>query len=239
MITGGYRMPKHIGIVAVSAEGAALCYRTICAEGAALLGPHAHPEITMHTTPLSEYMVHISSGDWKEVGNLMLRSARKLSEAGVELLICPDNTVHQAFDSYDMEKESGLPWLHIAQAVANEALARRFRKVAVLGTRFLMEGPVYPSRLGPAGIERLIPGKLDRDRINQIIFDELVYGRIEDSSREYFCSVIEGLKLAGCEGVVLGCTEIPLLISDEVSPLPCLDSTRLLARAALKAAIKE
>ncbi|RPJ63016.1 MAG: amino acid racemase, partial [Acidobacteria bacterium] len=167
------------------------------------------------------------------------RSARKLSEAGVKLLICPDNTVHQAFDSYDMEKESGLPWLHIAQAVANEALARRFRKVAVLGTRFLMEGPVYPSRLGPAGIERLIPGKLDRDRINQIIFDELVYGRIEDSSREYFCSVIEGLKLAGCEGVVLGCTEIPLLISDEVSPLPCLDSTRLLARAALKAAIKE
>ncbi len=232
-------MPKHIGIVAVSAEGAALCYRTICAEGAAHLGPHAHPEITMHTIPLSEYMVHISSGDWQEVGNLMLRSARKLAEAGAQLLISPDNTVHQAFDSYDMEKETGLPWLHIGQAVANEALTRRFRKVGILGTRFLMEGPVYPSRLGAAGIERLIPGKLDRERINQIIFDELVYGRLEDSSRQYFCSVIEGLKLAGCQAVVLGCTEIPLLISDEVSPLPCLDSTRLLARAALKAAIAE
>lgn len=232
-------MPKHIGIVAVSAEGAALCYRTICSEGAAYLGAHAHPEITMHTIPLSEYMVHITSGDWKEVGNLMLRSSRKLAEAGAQLLISPDNTVHQSFDSQDMVKESGLPWLHIGQAVAKEALARKFRKVGVLGTKFLMEGPVYPSRLGEAGIERLIPGKVDRERINQIIFDELVYGRLEESSRQYFCSIIEGLKLAGCQAVVLGCTEIPLLISDEVSPLPCLDSTRLLARAALKAAIEE
>lgn len=232
-------MPKHIGIVAVSAEGAALCYRTICSEGAAHLGPHAHPEITMHTIPLSDYMVHISSGNWKEVGNLMLRSAGKLAEAGAQFLISPDNTVHQAFDYHDMEKESGLPWLHIGQAVANEALSRQFRKVGVLGTRFLMEGPVYPSRLGQAGIERLIPEKDDRERINQIIFDELVYGRLKESSRQYFCSVIEGLKLAGCQAVVLGCTEIPLLISDEVSPLPCLDSTRLLARAALQAAIQE
>ncbi|HXK59535.1 MAG TPA: amino acid racemase [Acidobacteriota bacterium] len=231
-------MPKHIGIVAVSAEGAALCYRTICAEGAACLGPHAHPEITMHTTPLSEYMVYIESGRWKEVGDLMLNSARKLAEAGADLLICPDNTVHQAFDFHEMEKEAGLPWLHIAEVVAQEALTRGFRKIGVLGTQFLMEGPVYPSRLEAAGIERLIPGKADREKINQIIFDELVYGRFEDSSRNYFCSVIDELRSNGCQAVVLGCTEIPLLISDEVSPLPCLDSTRLLAHAALKAAIQ-
>ncbi|RPI26629.1 MAG: amino acid racemase [Acidobacteria bacterium] len=231
-------MPKHIGIVAVSAEGAALCYRTICAEGAAYLGPHAHPEITMHTIPLSEYMAYIEGGQWKEVGDLMLRSARKLADAGAQLLICPDNTVHEAFDFHDMEKEAGLPWLHIGEAVANEALARRFRKVGVLGTRFLMEGPVYPSRFGAAGVERLIPGKLDREKINQIIFDELVYGRLEESSRQYFCSVIDGLRGAGCQAVVLGCTEIPLLITDEVSPLPCLDSTRLLARAALKSSLE-
>jgi aspartate racemase len=230
-------MTKHIGIVAVSAEGAALCYRTICVEGAELLGPHAHPEISLHTIPLSRYMVSITNGDWQGVGELMFESARKLVTAGAELLICPDNTVHEAFEHVDLALQTSTPWLHIAESVADVAIARGYRKVGILGTRFLMEGPVYPSRLDAKGIKWQIPLTPERERVNQIIFDELVYGRTEAVSRKYFCDLIQNFKEDNCEAVVLGCTEIPLLISDDVSPLPCLDSTRLLARAALKVSI--
>jgi aspartate racemase len=229
-------MPKHIGIVAVSAEGAALCYRTICVEGAELLGPHTHPEVSLHTIPLSRYMVHIEIGDWQGVGELMLASARKLAAVGAEVLICPDNTVHQAFEHVDLAVQTSIPWLHIAEAVADVAIARGYGKVGILGTRFLMEGPVYPSRLEPKGIQWQIPPAADRERVNRIIFDELVYGQIRTVSRTYFCDLIRGFKEDLCDAVVLGCTEIPLLICDEVSPLPCLDSTRLLARAALSIA---
>ena len=136
-------MADHIGIVAVSAEGAALCYRTICSEGAERLGPHAHPEITLHTTPLADYMTPIRAGDWSAVGRLMLASAAKLAQAGADLLICPDNTVHQAIDEEFLAR-SPRPWLHIAEVVAAAAVERGFHRLGVLGTRYLMEGPVYP-----------------------------------------------------------------------------------------------
>ena len=227
-------MTKHIGIVAISAEGAALCYRTICTEGASMLGRHAHPEITMHTFPLSEYMRCIDSGRWDEVARLMLSSAKKLAEAGADFLICPDNTAHQAFDQ--VIKHSPLPWLHIAEEVASEAADRGNTRVGILGTRYLMESPVYSSKLAPREIGCEIPELGDRVRINEIIFDELVYGRFEDSARSYFQKVIADLQERGCDAVVLGCTEIPLLISEADSQLPTLDSTRLLARAALRRA---
>jgi aspartate racemase len=228
-------LTKHIGIVAVSAEGAALCYRTICTEGSQLLGRHAHPEITMHTFPLADHMHHIEAGRWDEVGEMLLASAEKLRKAGADLLICPDNTAHQAVDL--VRDRSPLPWLHIAEEVANVAAERVFKRLLLLGTRYLMEGPVYPAKLQPKAIEYEIPDAEARERINTIIFDELVYGRFEETARAYFQNVIQEAQGRGCDGVILGCTEIPLLISEADSQLPTLDSTRILARAALRAAV--
>jgi aspartate racemase len=231
------RIAKHIGIVAVSAEGAALCYRTTCVEGAKLLGPHSHPEVTMHTRPLAEYMQYVDVGRWEEAGRLLLSSAKKLAAAGAELLVCPDNTLHQALDL--VRGDSPVAWLHIAEEVAALAADRGFRCLGILGTRYLMEGPVYQAKLSAKGIESQIPEAADRRRINEIIFEELVYGRLEADSRRYFQGVIRGLAQVGCEAVVLGCTEIPLLVSDSDSSLPTLDSTRILARAALREATRD
>jgi len=228
-------MPQHIGIVACSAEGAALCYRTICVEGAQLLGPYNHPEVSMHTPPLAEYMKFVEMGDWAGVAQLMMSSAEKLARAGADFLICQDNTIHQAFDL--VAHRSPRPWLHIAQEVACEARRNHFKRLAVLGTRYLMEGPVYPEKLKAAGIDYRTPGPAQREKINQIIFDELVHGQFLPRSRAYFTDVIRNLKDEGCDAVVLGCTEIPLIVDEECSPLPPLDSTRLLARAALRKAM--
>ena len=228
-------MAKHIGIVACSAEGAALCYRTICGEAPHLMGEHRHPEITMHTHPLAEYMVHIRTGDWEKVADLMLSSAQKVAQIGAQFTICPDNTIHEAFDF--VKAESPIPWLHIAEAVAVESQAQGFKKLAILGTKYLMVGPVYPTILEKFKISSQIPDAGDRDRIDKIIFGELVNGVFNEQSRRYFNTVITRLKKRGCEAAVLGCTEIPLLVDPHDCPLPVLDSTRLLARAAIKEAL--
>jgi len=227
---------KHIGIAAVSAEGAALCYRTICVEGAALCGTYGHPQITMHPYPLAEYVRHIEANRWDEAGCLLLSSAKTLVDAGAELLVCPDNTMHQALDL--IRGQSLAPWLHIAEEVAAVAAKRRFRRLGILGTRYLMEGPVYPTKLTPRSIAFEIPDLADRERINTIIFNELIYGRFRDESRSYLQSTIQKLGARGCDAVVLGCTEIPLLIAETESPLPAIDSTRTLARAALREATR-
>jgi len=227
-------MTQHIGIVACSAEGAALCYRTIALEGAKLLGAHDHPEVSMHTYPLARYMTCIYANDWPGVAELMLSSAEKLAKAEADFLICPDNTIHQAFDL--IEHRSPRPWLHIAQEVAIEARRSHFKRLGVLGTRYLMEGPVYPEKLKAAGLEHRIPGAQERQRINQIIMDELVNAQFTSRSLAYFQEVIRTLQDEGCDAVVLGCTEIPLLVTPDSSSLPTLDSTRLLARAAVKKA---
>jgi len=200
-----------------------------------MMGEHAHPEVTMHTFPLSWYERYIEVGDWGAVGNLMARSADKVAKAGADFIICPDNTIHQAFDR--AAEKSRLPWLHIAEIVATEAARHNYTRVGVLGTRYLMEGPVYATKLATHGIEHLIPTTNERKRINRIIFDELVNGQFSADSRIYFIKVIDRLKSQGCDAVILGCTEIPLLVSQEDSSLPTLDSTRLLARAALRRAI--
>ena len=228
-------MIRHIGIVACSAEGAALCYLTICREGADILGRHAHPEITMHTYPLSEYMKHIYNGDWERVAQLMISSAERVTRAGADFLICPDNTIHQAFNT--VCASTPRPWIHIADAVINEAITLGYRSLGILGTRYLMEGPVYREKLDAVGILHTIPPEKEREHINRIIFDELVYGHFTDDSKTFFSHVISSLKKEGCDAVVLGCTEIPLLVTPDVSPLPTLDSTRLLARTALRAAV--
>jgi aspartate racemase len=230
-------MPKHIGIVACSAEGAALCYRTLCTEAPAMMGEFMHPEVSMHTHPLGEYMEHIKRGDWGRVADLMLSSAKKLASIGAQVAICPDNTIHQAYDL--VVPASPIPWIHIAEAVAWEAQKHGFKKLAITGTKYLMTGPVYPLVLERFGMSYSIPDERDRERIDGIIFNELVCGVFREESRLYFNEVIEDLKRGGCDAVVLGCTEIPLLINPHDCPLPALDSTRLLARAAIREALRD
>lgn len=227
--------PKHIGIVACSAEGAALCYSTICVEGATMMGRHDHPEVSMHTHSLAQYMDCIYADNWRGVADLMLSSAEKVFRIGADFLICPDNTLHQAMPL--VQPRSPLPWLHIAEEVAAEAERRGFHKVGILGTSYLVESDVYPEKLAQRAITFERPGRSQREQINRIIFDELVQGNFSQASLSHFQSVIETLKLSGCDAVVLGCTEIPLLVNDANSPLPTLDSTRLLARAALSCAL--
>jgi aspartate racemase len=229
-------MTRHIGIVGCSAEGAALCYRTICIEGAQWLGPHAHPEVSMHTHSLADYVKCLDSGDIAGVGELMLSSARKLAQAGAGFLICPDNTIHQALPL--IEARSPLPWLHIAEVVAEEAVRRGFRRVGLTGTRWLVDSDVYPAKLQARGLQCVRPSPEERDEIGRIIMDELVCGRFTPEGVAYFQQVIARMQRDGCDAVVLGCTEIPLIISDANSPLPTLDSTRLLARAALRRAVQ-
>ena len=230
-------MTRHIGIVGCSAEGAALCYKTICIEGPSLLGGHAHPEITMHTPSFANYTECLERGDWQGVGELMLDSAARLAGAGAEFLICPDNTIHAAF-AY-VEPRSPLPWLHIAEVVADEAVARGYRRLGLTGTRWLVESDVYPGRLAPRGLELVRPSAEEREEINHITMDELVRGRFTPEAVAYFQRVIAAMKDQGCDAVILGCTEHPLLMNDENAPLPTLDSTRLLARAALKKAVAD
>lgn len=229
-------MPLHIGIVACSAEGAALCYRTMAIEGAATLGRHDHPEVSLHSYSLAKYMNCVYVNDWAGVAELMISSAEKLARAGADFLICPDNTIHQAFDL--VEHRSPRPWLHIAREVAKEAKLRQFKRLGVLGTRYLMEGPVYREALAAAGIDCRIPAAGQRERIDQIIMDELVNAQFLPRSLAYYVEVIRSLQDEGCDAVVLGCTEIPLLVTPQSSPLPTLDSTRLLARAAVRKAVE-
>jgi aspartate racemase len=228
-------MPGHIGIVACSAEGAALCYRTICTEGAQLLGGmHRHPEVSMHTPSLHLYVELLEAGDLPGVADLMLDSADRLVRAGADFLICPDNTIHAAFDL--VQPRSPLPWLHIADEVAQEAKRRGFRKLGITGTHWLVRSEVYPERLRRHGLDFARPSETERLELGRLIMDELVLGIQTQQQVDYLAGVIAGLKAQGCDAVVLGCTELPLILHDGNSPLPTLDSTRLLARAALRRA---
>lgn len=228
-------MAQHIGIVACSAEGAALCYRTICLEALPVMGEHAHPQITMNSIPMAEHMVYIKKGDWESVAKLMLDSAERVARAGAAFAICPDNTCHEAFEF--LVARSPIPWLHIAEVVSGEASKRGFKRLGVLGTKYLMESQVYPKAAAARGIEILIPEAADREKINTIIFKQLVNGQFPEESRLYFNVVMEKLKQRGCDAAILGCTEIPLIVRPDDAPLPTLDSTRLLAKAALQRAL--
>jgi len=227
---------QHIGIVACSAEGAALCYRTICAEGARLLGPHVHPELSLHSASLADYVDCLERGDLQGVAELMLSSAHKLAAIGADFLICPDNTIHQALPY--VEPRSPRPWLHIAEVVAAEAVERGYKRLGLAGTRWLVDSAVYPEKLAAHGLDCVRPTAAERDETHRIIMDELVYGVFKPDSVACYQKVFSRMKDDGCSAVILGCTEIPLIMNDSNSPLPTLDSTALLARAALKRAVR-
>ena len=166
---------KHIGIVGCSHEGAALCYRTICALGAQQLGGHAHPEVSLHSPSFGDYFECLEAGDWEGVADLMVTSAEKLAGAGADFLICPDNTIHQVLP--EVARRTELPWLNIAEVVRDEAVKRGFWQIGLMGTRWLVDGPVYPDAFASAGLEYLRPEAVDRATVNRIILDELVRGQ--------------------------------------------------------------
>jgi len=226
---------QHIGIVACSAEGAALCYQAICRDALTRVGKNDHPRITIDSIPLAVWMPAFDCGDYAGVATIMLDSARLLADAGCDFLICPDNSAHLAW-TY-LQADSPLPWIHIADPLGAEAQRIGSRRVGLLGTRFTMTGPVSPDALGALGIDVVVPTEADQADVDRIIFDELIDGVIRQSSRRRYIDVIDELASRGADSVALACTEIPLLVSADVSPLPTLDSTRLLASAALSRAI--
>jgi len=227
---------KHIGIVACSAEGAALCYQAICREALTLVGKDDHPRITLDSIAMARWLPAFDAGDYSGVARFMLDSARLLAAAGADFAICPDNSAHLAWDH--VQAATPIPWLHIARVVGEEAVRRGFRRVGILGTRFTMAGPVYSESLGAVGIDAVVPEATDFETVDRIIFAELVDGVFTDASRQAYNRVIARLGARGCDAVALACTEIPLLVRPDESPLPTLDSTRLLARAAVIEALK-
>lgn len=228
--------PKHIGIVACSVEGAALCFREIAVYSRELMGEHMHPQVTLSCIAMGEWMPAFNRGDFEGVAAFMLRETEIVAKAGAQFAICPDNSAHLAFKY--VAARSPIPWLHIAAEVANAALRGGYRHAALLGTRFTMSGPLYPEIFEKRTIKISTPADIDQKIIDDIIFQELVKGIFKESSRLRYNEVIDRMRLRGCDCVVLGCTEIPLLVRSDDCPLPTLDSTRLLARAAVDAALQ-
>mgnify|MGYP003693623069 CR=1 FL=1 len=225
-------MAQHIGIVGCSPPGAALCYQTICTERSTTDDEHTvSPEVTLHSHPFREYMRRIDLGDWQGVGQLMLSSAENLAQLGANFCIVPCNTIHLAFEH--MHSRLPLPCLHIAEEVALEAKRQGFQRVALLGTRLLMESRVYATEFEKAGIEWRIPDEDGRERIDRLIFDEMVRGIFTFEARTCLLQIIEKLCADGCDAVGMCCTELPMLLSQAEAPLPLLDSTKILALAAL------
>jgi len=226
---------KHIGIVACSAEGAALCYRTVALASEEHLGAYNHPKITLHSIPMADWMPAFNSGDYRGVGDLMLESTRVVANAGADFAICPDNSCHLSWPYFI--QQSPIPGLHIGEVVAEEALRNRWKMAGLLGTRFTMNRPMYRDVFRARGIEVLPPSLEDQKIVDDAIWSELVHGHFPESSRRRYNEVIARLKDRGCDCAILGCTEIPLLVRADDCPLPTLDSTRLLAVAAVRHAI--
>lgn len=228
---------KTIGIVAHSAEGAALCFLTAAREGSELLGPYMHPTIVMSAVPMALSMPGWEAGDHKTVAKFLAEGVRLVADAGADFYICPDNTAHIVLEQ--IAAELPIPGIHIAEAVCREAADRNFARVGLLGTRWTMTGPVYPNALRRQGLDYLVPDEVTMERLHAAIFDELCFGIFEPATTDLFLSAIEDLKSRGADSVILGCTEIPLIVTPANSPLPVLDSTRLLARYAVREAIKQ
>lgn len=227
----------HIGILAHSADGASLCFLEMVRESARKLGAHEHPEITLSILAMAPTLPMYESGDLSAVNAHLARTAQRLADAGCDFFVRPDNTAHIALDA--ATSPLPLPGLHIAEIVARTAKAQGRKRIALLGTRFTMEGPAYPAAFARHGLEMRTPDAPDRALVDRVIFDELCQGEINAASRAEFVRIIAALKDEGCDAAALSCTEIPLLVTDDVSPLPTLDSTRLLAHAAVAAALAE
>ncbi|RNC80276.1 MAG: amino acid racemase [Phycisphaera sp.] len=228
---------KKLGIVAHSAEGASLCFITACRHGSDLLGPYMHPEIVMSAIPMALSMPGWESGDMDAVAEHLASGVRVAAEGGAEFYICPDNTAHIVLET--TADTLPIPGLHIADVVCDEIRNRGFKRVGLTGTEWTMTGPVYERALRQSGTELIVPERGDREVIHSAIFDDLCHGRVTDSIVSDFIRITEKLKDRGAECVILGCTEIPLVLNDENSRLPTIDSTRLLARRAIDLCVND
>jgi aspartate racemase len=228
---------KTIGIVAHSFEGAALCFLTACKEGAVHLGEHMHPNIVMSAVPMGLSMPGWEANDYPAVAKYLSQGVQQVADAGADFYICPDNTAHIVLEQ--IAAGLPIPGLHIAEVVCHELTSRGCKRVGLLGTRWTMTGPVYETALRKRGLEKLVPDEPTREQLNAAIFDELCLGIFNASTTDVFLGAIEDLKSRGAECVILGCTEIPLIVTDENSPLPAFDSTRLLAKYAVREAVSE
>ena len=223
---------RPIGILACSVEGAALCYRAIASDAEALIGPHNHPRIVIDNVPMAAMLPYFEREDYAGLGALMAHSAARLEAAGAELLICPDNSCHLAYEH--VKAACSVPFLHIAEVVSAAARSAGFERAAIFGTAYTMRSTLYRDALARVGIEGLSPRREQQDIIDRIIFDELVKGAVTPRACADVLTIVAEMKSAGCDGVVLGCTELPMIADAVDIPLPCLDSTRLLAKAALR-----
>ncbi len=230
-----YSQLKKIGICAHSYEGGALCFLTACRAGAEQLGPHLHPHILLSAIPMGLSMPAWEADDYEEIAKYLGQGVKELAQSGADFFICPDNTGHIVLEK--IIDRLPIPGLHIADVVCQEIVARGWQKVALLGTKWTMTGTVYGEALERHGLMRMVPNDTARQHINEAIFEELCQGIFKPSTIDYFIEVIAALKTQGAECVILGCTEIPLIINADNSPLPILDSTRLLAQGAVRLVI--
>jgi aspartate racemase len=225
---------KHLGILATTPEGAALCFRVFCQQGADALGPRDHPDVTLDCIALARSLPAWERADHQSVRATLAVSVDRLARAGADFFACPDNTAHIALEQPGASL--ALPGLHIAEVVADQAAHDGYQRIGLLGTKYTMEGPVYPRALAARGIAAELPAAEDRAVLHEIILAELVNGVFTEKAQAEYSRIIERLGARGCDAVGLVCTEIPLLVPPEASPLPVLDSTRLLAHAAFDVA---
>ncbi len=226
---------RHLGILAHSVEGAALCLRAFCRHGSARLGPYHHPDVTLDCIAFGTSMPAWEARDFPTVRATLATSVARLAGAGADFFVCPDNTAHLALELPD--PPLALPGLHIVDVLAAQAHRDGRGRVGVLGTKYTMDSDLYPRTLARYGIEAAVPDDDDRRIVNDVIFDELVEGVFTDRARSTYTQIVEKLRGRGCDAVALACTEISLLIDAESAPLPVLDSTRLLAAAAFDVAV--
>ncbi len=231
-------MHKRIGILGgLSPESTVTYYEYITRTYTERFGDYGYPEILVYSVCFQRYVDWGNSGRWNEIAQDMINAARALERAGADFGIIATNTMHIAFD--EVQAAVKMPFLHLIDATAEAVNARGLSRVGLLGTRFTMSEPFYRDRLAANGVTALIPDAPEREAIDRAIYEELVRGVIVDATRERFVDIIEKLRAQGAEGVILGCTEIPLLISDEDSSLPMFNTTLIHAEKALQYSISD
>jgi aspartate racemase len=225
-------LPKHIGIVAVSPEGSAFCYRLIGRRASEVPDPAKRPLISMHNRPFSTYLEALAKNDWVTFGQMLADSASVLAAAGANFCVLPDNVAHHAL--HLAEARSPIPWLNMIQLVADAVAANGCQKVGLIGTNYVMQGSTYQTMLGLKGMHLLIPNADEANEIDRIIFKEAIYGGVRKESRQRVLSAIRGLGERGCDAVIFASSEASLLVNVEDSPLPVFDPVELLAEAAIR-----
>ena len=227
-------MAKTIGIVAVTAEGAANCYKQIVRFAGEQLGPNKHPEIILINPSFDTILEAQQRDDWQTVGTILTRAAQRAVAAGAEFIIIPANSVHFAYDQ--VAKHVSVPVLNLVEVVADECQHQGYKKVAVLGVGLTLSGGLYDQPLAERSIKSIELTDAYRKTLDSIIYNKLVHGIVTLASTKKVLSLCDELQRDGCEALILACTELPLILHSTNTPLPVLDSTEVLARAAVKLA---